>query len=134
MGTSVVIDANVVIRAIVGDAEAKQWLRRGWSGELDLEAPDLILAETGNALSVYVRTGKLVLADARESLQRLFAEPIRLTAAQALVLPALAVAVERGLSLYDACYAVLAERLDAVLVTADKDLAAATPGSVLLSG
>jgi predicted nucleic acid-binding protein len=134
MGTSVVIDANVVIRAIVGDAEAKQWLRRGWSGELDLEAPDLILTETGNALSVYVRTGKLVLADARESLQRLFAEPIRLTAAQALVLPALAVAVERGLSLCDACYAVLAERLDAVLVTADKDLAAATPGSVLLSG
>jgi predicted nucleic acid-binding protein len=134
MGTSVVIDANVVVRSIGGDPEAKQWLRRGWSSELDLEAPDLILPETGNALSVYVRAGHLTLADAREALQRLFSEPIRLTAAQALVLPALEVAVEHGLSLYDACYAVLAERLDAVLVTADKNLAAATPGSVLLAG
>ena len=120
------------MRSIVGQAEARAWLRRGWSGELDLEAPELILTETGNALSGYVRAGQLVVADARSALLKLFSEPIRLTAAQALVLPALEVAVERGLSLYDASYAVLAERLDAVLVTADRKLAAACTNVVLL--
>ena len=121
-----------MVRSIVGDEEARRWLRRGWSGELDLEAPELILTETGNALSGYVRAGHLVAADAREALLRLFAEPIRLTPAQVLVLPALDVAVERSLSLYDACYAVLAERLGAVLVTTDRRLAAASPRVELL--
>lgn len=108
-----------------GDPEATEWLRRGFRGELDLEAPELIVTETANALSVQIRAGSLALADARKALQMLFAEPIRLTPACALILPALDVALERGLSVYDASYAVLAERLGAVLVTADKDLAAA---------
>jgi predicted nucleic acid-binding protein len=43
-------------------------------------------------------------------------------------------AVSRRLTAYDACYVVLAETLDAPLVTADRRLAAATPNAVLITG
>jgi predicted nucleic acid-binding protein len=42
------------------------------------------------------------------------------------------VARERELSIYDACYAVLAEGEDAVLVTADRRLAAAATRAELV--
>jgi predicted nucleic acid-binding protein len=47
---------------------------------------------------------------------------------------ALAVAGERLLGACDACYVVLAETLEAPLITADARLAAATPNAVLISG
>lgn len=47
---------------------------------------------------------------------------------------AMAVALDRGLSVYDAAYVVLAEALDAPLVTADRQLANATEQGVLLPG
>jgi predicted nucleic acid-binding protein len=45
---------------------------------------------------------------------------------------ALALALARGLSVYDAASVALAEASDAILVTADRVLAAATPGAVLI--
>jgi predicted nucleic acid-binding protein len=47
---------------------------------------------------------------------------------------AIAVALERRLAVYDAAYVVLAEALDAPLVTADRRLAEATEQAVLLPG
>lgn len=47
--------------------------------------------------------------------------------------PAFELAVDTGLSAYDAFYAVLAEALDLPLVTADRKLAAAIEGSVLVT-
>lgn len=49
-----------------------------------------------------------------------------------LVLPAVGPALARGLSVYDACYAVLAEAEDAVLVTADRRLAEAVTRAELI--
>jgi predicted nucleic acid-binding protein len=46
---------------------------------------------------------------------------------------AIDLAVRMGLSAYDAFYAVLAATLDAPLVTADRKLADAVPGAVLVS-
>jgi predicted nucleic acid-binding protein len=46
--------------------------------------------------------------------------------------PALAVALARRVSAYDACYLVLAEAANAVLVTADRALADLAPRSALL--
>jgi predicted nucleic acid-binding protein len=45
----------------------------------------------------------------------------------------LAVALERGLSVYDACYAVVAEVEKAVLVTADRRLAEGARSPELLA-
>ena len=49
-----------------------------------------------------------------------------------LVGPALVLAVDRGLSLYDGCYLALAEAEQAVLVTADRRLAAAATNAELV--
>jgi predicted nucleic acid-binding protein len=51
--------------------------------------------------------------------------PLEIRELQLLIVPALGLAISRGLSVYDACNAVLAEAEGAVLVTADRGLAAA---------
>ena len=59
--------------------------------------------------------------------------PITLRSHQDLALPAFDVALDRGLSVYDASYVVLAEALDAILVTADRTLASAAPEAELIA-
>jgi predicted nucleic acid-binding protein len=59
-------------------------------------------------------------------------EIIRYSSVQ-FALPALELAVDVGLSASDAFYAVLATMLDLPLVTADRKLAAAVDGSVLVT-
>ena len=51
---------------------------------------------------------------------------------EALAQRAWGVALERRLTVYDACYVVLAEGLGVPLVTPDRRLAEATPNGVLL--
>jgi predicted nucleic acid-binding protein len=58
--------------------------------------------------------------------------PLEIRELQLLIAPALGLAISRGLSVYDACYAVLAEAEDAVLVTADRRLAASVPRAELV--
>lgn len=53
----VVVDASVLVRALVrteGSAAAVEWIERH-----ALIAPDMILAETANALWRYVRAGRM---------------------------------------------------------------------------
>jgi len=52
---------------------------------------------------------------------------------RSLAVAAWIIANERGLSVYDACYVVLAETMGATLVTADRRLAAATADAVLIT-
>lgn len=51
--------------------------------------------------------------------------PIETRSLRGLAASALAAAIRRRLSVYDACYVVLADALDAPIVTADRRLAAA---------
>jgi len=59
--------------------------------------------------------------------------PGRAFPVERLVEPAWDVARRRRLTICDACYAVLAETLDAVLVTADRRLAKATSNAILVA-
>lgn len=70
--------------------------------------------------------------DARSVLEVVTVLPFAVISLPLLVRAALDLALARGLTAYDACYAVLAEATDAVLVTADVRLAAAVPRSALL--
>lgn len=58
--------------------------------------------------------------------------PVQRMPLRVLTTAALAVAVERGLSVYDACYVVVAEALEAPLLTADRRRADASDRSVLI--
>jgi predicted nucleic acid-binding protein len=70
--------------------------------------------------------------DANAALAIVRAFPIRAHPLASLAEGALALAIETSLSAYDCCYAVLAESLDATLLTADRRLAAAVPNAELI--
>lgn len=86
-------------------------------------APDLIRLEVANGLVRQVRAGNVERRRGVRLLELFFELPIEIASSARLVLPALAVALEPGLTAYDALYEVLAGERDAVLLTADKRLA-----------
>ncbi len=86
-----------------------------------------------NALLQLHRAGELTARAARRLLDRTLAGPFESEPIELLVLHAWGVAAERGLSINDACYVVLAEARDVVLVTADRRLAEATPNAILIT-
>jgi predicted nucleic acid-binding protein len=95
--------------------------------------PNSSNAEVGNSLPKYVRAGQMTAADAVVALQTVVALPLRVHRLRELAPGALVLAIETGLSVYDCCYAVLAESIDAPLVTADRRLATAVGRAELLS-
>ena len=123
----VVFDASVLVFALVERREAAiEWFRRFARRELDVSVPDLVFAEAGQALAGHVRASRMSAAQAAERMDVLLDAPFDVRSLASLAAPALALALDRGLSVYDACYAVLAEAEDVVLVTGDRRLAAAT--------
>ena len=94
---------------------------------------DLIVAEVASALATGARSGAYSAEQARASFELYSAYPIRLHRSGLLALEAIELSVTSGLSVYDSLYAVLAGALGVPLVTADQRLAAAVPGSVLVS-
>ena len=94
--------------------------------------PELVYAEVGNSLLEYVRADGMNVGDAAAALE--IVSPCRCGPISRGARAGRARARgETGLSAYDCCYAVLAESLDAPLVTADRRLAAAVPSAELLS-
>jgi predicted nucleic acid-binding protein len=132
MSATVVLDANAFIRSAEGDAEASAWVGRIESGEVIARAPDLLFVEVANTVLVQSRAGLLDLESAVGIVDVLCRLPIRIASLRELAVPALRVAEERGLSAYDASYVVLAEQAQATRLTADRRVAAAARGSVLL--
>ena len=129
-----VFDATVLVRSALGASErAREWTEATETQALDAVAPDLIWLETGNALAGYVRRGRLRLDQGRRALATLLRLPLRTIPAAELVEASFALALERRLSVYDACYAAIAEAEKAVLVTADRALAEAVAGSELIA-
>ena len=128
-----VFDASVVLRAAVaGSPSAREWLAR-LDADLHGHAPELIWIEVTNGLRRAVLAGIVETALARRFLDAALRLPITLRSHRDLALPAFDVALDRGLSAYDAGYVVLAEALDAILVTADRTLAAAVPEAELIA-
>ena len=126
--TRAVVDASTAVRAFADrDVVAQRWL------ETEVAWPTLLYAEVAHALLRLHRHRGLPLARAREALDAIYAIRADARPVAMLVPDALNVALERSLTVYDACYVVLAEALEAPLVTADRRLAAATANAVLLT-
>lgn len=116
------------------DENAARWFAGAVDGPLQGSVPDLAFAEVANALVVSVRKRETTHEDARRVLETLAASPLAVESVRTVAQGALAIALTRGLSAYDACYAALAEASGAILVTADAGLAAAVDRSALLPG
>lgn len=132
--TSAVLDANVFVRSTVQQStEAREWLDAVEAEELDGHVPELVYPEFGSSLMKYVRADEMSVRDAVAALETVVALPLRTHRLAELAPGALALAVETGLSVYDCCYAVLAEAMAIPLVTADRRLAALVPSARLIS-
>ena len=128
-----VLDASVLVRSVIEPrGEGAEWVAAVDQGTVQGHTATLAFTEVANALLGYVRADALSLADAMEALKALAGVPLRLHGHE-VAAAALGAAVDLGLSAYDGTYAALAESLNAVLVTADRRLAAAVPSAELLA-
>lgn len=122
------------MRGLIGaDSTACAIVDRVARGETVGNAPDLIVSEVTNALRVAIHPERWPVEDARERLETFLAWPLSIQPCGLLAAAALEAGARLGISAYDAFYAVLATELDVPLVTADRKLAAAVPGSVLVT-
>ncbi len=127
-----VIDASVVVRGLLGGETADERTRELAHGRSSTAVPDLLYAEVVNALVQHVRAGRLSADAAGMALDYVATLPLESTPCEELAPDALAIAVDRGVSGYDAMYLALAEATGSVLVTADRRLAAASANAELL--
>ena len=130
-----VLDASVLVRSIAEPVvgEARDWLVRIQQRAVEARAPDFVFVEAGHALARYARAGRLTERRLTHAVRALARVAVETTAAKLLAEPACRTALVRRLSVYDACYVVLAEASGAALVTADRRLAAATEQGVLIT-
>ena len=131
--TELVFDASAVFRGITTDSDAATLLGQLGRAEIVGHAPDVIVAELANAVAVSVRVEHWAPAEGERVFEDFVRSPLVLHPIKPLAAAAIDVAVRTGLSAYDAFYAVLSTTLDMPLVTADRKLAAAVPGSVLVT-
>jgi predicted nucleic acid-binding protein len=123
----------VVLRAAVArSVVAREWLER-IDRDVEAHAPELIWIEAANGLQQAVRHRILHANSARLFLSTALALPITLHSHCDLAAPALLLGLERELSAYNASYVVLAEGLNAKLVTADERLAGVVSDVELIS-
>ena len=119
---SLIVDASVAIKWYArepGSDQAVPYLSRD-----DLVAPDLVVAEVGNAFWKRIRRGVSIRAQAEAALKRLPVDIPSLVPLPALCDAALDLAIATDHPIYDCFYIALALREDAPIVTADARLAA----------
>jgi predicted nucleic acid-binding protein len=131
--TKAILDANVYLRSAVDKTEsAREWTEK-LGGPVVGHAPDLLWPEVANALRGLVVSGSIPHAAAQTAIDLTKRLPIELHATRDLIDKALDASLAHGLSVYDACYLVLADALDATLVTADRRLAGAASKAELIA-
>ena len=114
------------------EGTARAWVAAVMAGEVAAVAPGVLFAEAANALTLYVRAGQLTYEDSDEALGAVVLLPLDVIPTRLLSRQALALATRHRISAYDACYLALASGYDAILVTADRRLAAEAERSALL--
>lgn len=119
----IVVDASVVIDALILDGEAATGARDALDRDPDQHAPYLIDLETTAALRRALFRKAIDETRARSALVRLGELPI--TRYPHLPLLPRAWELRHNLTPYDAAYVALAEALDVPLITGDARLAAA---------
>ena len=110
-----------------GDPLARERLR------MRVAWPTHVYVEVAQALLRLYRHGDVSPSRARAALRALYAVDADAHPVEALTRAAWRLASERQLTVYDACYVILAEGLDVPLMTADRQQAAAARDAVLLA-
>jgi predicted nucleic acid-binding protein len=131
-----VVDASVAIKLFVdeplSDAAYAFFAQLTTEPPVEMFVPDLFYIECANVLLKIVRRFALQVDVAQADLADLKALTIKSVPTAAVFAESLSLAHQKNLTAYDACYAVLAQEMDATLITADQHLAQMVAGAVWL--
>lgn len=129
-----VLDASVGIKLFIeekfSDKVERLFSKLAGRPQVEIHVPDLFYIECTNILLKYTRHHNRPLEDSLKDIADLNELRLKSTSTSELTVEALALAHEKKLTAYDACYAVLARRLALPLVTADAPLASAVDWAV----
>ena len=128
-----VIDASAgiklfLIEALSDRAEAL-FEQLGADPPAQFYVPDLFFVECGNILWKYVRRFGYPAENASEDVLDLQRLRLRSVSTAELIADALRIGLDHGLTVYDASYVTLAQRLGVPLITADERLAQGLHGT-----
>jgi predicted nucleic acid-binding protein len=131
-----VVDASVGIKLFVEEESSEQahalfsYLAADPPAELYI--PDLFYIECTNILLKYTRRFGRSLEDSQADVADVKLLSLKPTSTAELMEDALLLAADKNLTAYDACYAVLAQKLEVPLITADEQLSKAINSSIFL--
>jgi predicted nucleic acid-binding protein len=131
-----VVDASVGIKLFVDEPLSEQahalFAKLTEDPPAELYVPDLFYIECANILLKYMRRFGRSLEDSQADLVDLNTLALKPVSTVELMEDAILLASQKNLTAYDACYAVLAQRLNVPLITADKPMAQAVEWAILL--
>jgi predicted nucleic acid-binding protein len=122
-----VLDASVGIKLFVeeefSDKVERLFAKLAEDPQTEIHVPDLFYIECANILLKYTRRFDRPLEDSLADIRDLNSLDLKITSTNELIEDALQLAEKKNLTAYDACYAVLARKLELPLVTADAPMA-----------
>lgn len=122
-----VVDASVGIKLFVeeefSDKVQSLFDKLTEDPQTEIHVPDLFYIECANILLKYTRRFDRPLEDSLADIRDLSSLALKVTSTSELIEDALQLAQEKNLTAYDACYAVLAQKLGLPLITADAPMA-----------
>jgi len=129
-----VMDASVGIKLFVeeefSDKVQRLFAKLTEDPQAEIHVPDLFYIECANILLKYTRRFDRPLEDSLADIKDLNKLALKITSTTELIEDALQLASEKKLAAYDACYAILAQKLGLPLITADAPLAKAVDWAV----
>jgi predicted nucleic acid-binding protein len=120
-----VVDASVGVKPYLPEdlsELAKRLFRSLRAGKVELFVPDLFYNECASIFLKYVRRFNTPPDHARKSLMNLRSLPLLSTSGSELFITAFNLALDHGMSAYDASYVALARKLSVPFITADEKL------------
>ena len=122
-----VLDASVGVKLFVeeefSDKVQRLFAKLAEDPQTEIHVPDLFYIECANILLKYTRRFDRPLKDSLADVQDLNSLALKVTSTAELIEDALLLATKKNLTAYDACYAVLAQKLELPLITADAPMA-----------
>ncbi len=131
-----VVDASVGIKLFVEEEFSEKthalFSHLAADPPAQLYVPDLFYIECTNILLKYTRRFGRSLEDAQSDISDMRLLSLKPASTADLMEDALLLAIEKNLSAYDACYAVLAHYLNIPLITMDEQLSKAITSAIFL--
>ena len=129
-----VLDASVGIKLFVEEDFSEKverlFAKLAEDPQTEIHVPDLFYIECANILLKYTRRFDRPLEDSLADIKDLSNLALQVTSTAELVEDAIRLADKKNLTAYDACYAVLAQKLNLPLITADAPMANAVDWAI----